>query len=69
MVSVTPPGGTTWSGSLYDYWYSSIDPGAAPPAGLVQPVPRVHPNTLNHGPGVVPAGTMSDHAGVSLRFV
>jgi hypothetical protein len=62
-------GGTTWSGSLYDYWYSSIDPVAAPPVGLVQPVPRVHPNTLNHGPGVVPAGTMSDHAGVSLRFV
>lgn len=72
-LAVAPPGavagGTTWSGSLYDYWYSSIAPGGPVPAGLVQPVPRVHANTLNHGPGVVPAGTMSDHAGVSLRIM
>lgn len=62
-------GGTTWSGSLYDYWYSSIDPAAgAPAAPFVAPVPSVFANTLNHGPGVIPAGTMSDHAGVSLRF-
>lgn len=60
-------GGTTWSGSLYDYWYSDIDPAGPAPAGLIVPVPAAHNNTLNAGPGI--AGTMSDHGGISLRII
>lgn len=60
-------GGTTWSGSLYDYWHSDINPAGPAPAGLIVPVPAAHNNTLNAGPGI--AGTMSDHGGVSLRII
>jgi hypothetical protein len=60
-------GGTTWSGSLYDYWYSDIKPAGPAPPGLIVPVASVFANTLNHGPRVRPAGTMSDHAGVGLQ--
>jgi hypothetical protein len=56
------PGGTTWSGSLYDYWYSDISP-AAPPGGPTPPQPGVLTTTLDSG------GTnlMSDHAATVLR--
>jgi hypothetical protein len=69
---VAPPpgaaaGGTTWSGSLYDYWYSDIVTGVAPALPFVAPVPFTHTQTLNAGPGI--AGTMSDHCGVSLQFM
>ncbi|MEV0643634.1 hypothetical protein AB0I28_00075 [Phytomonospora sp. NPDC050363] len=69
-LAAVPPGavagGTTWSGSLYDYWYSDIAPAGPVPAGLIQPAPSAYAQTLNAGPGI--AGTMSDHGGVALRF-
>jgi hypothetical protein len=58
--------GTTWSGSLYDYWYSSI--AGAAPAGLVAPVPAAYAHTLDSGPGAPTPTSMSDHVAVTLRI-
>jgi hypothetical protein len=61
-------GGTTWNGSLYDYWYSDIS-AAAPvplvPLGVAPPDPNVLTTTLDSG------GTnlMSDHAATVLRVI
>lgn len=54
------PGGTTWGGNLYDYWYSDIVPGAA------VPTPIVDGTTMDTGLGV--ANLMSDHAAILLRI-
>lgn len=59
--------GTTYSGNGYDYWYSDIDPAAAPPAGLIVPVPSADASTMDSGPGV--AGLMSDHAATMLQII
>jgi len=58
------PGGTTWSGNTYDYWYSSI--AGAAPAGLVAPVPAAYADTLDKPPRA--PGLMSDHAAVTLQI-
>jgi len=60
-------GGTTWNGSLYDYWYSDIsrsDPVPLVPGGAAPPEPNVLTPTLDSG------GTnlMSDHAATVLRI-
>lgn len=58
------PGGTTWHGNLYDYWYSDVpNVGPAPP-GLVIPVPSVNPATLQMA-GIV---KLSDHTAILLRM-
>lgn len=59
-------GGTTWRGSFYDYWYSSIDPGVAPPVGINQPVAAVDGRTLDSAPGV--GNWMSDHCATLLTI-
>ncbi len=61
-------GGTTWRGNLYDYWFSTVNPGGgAPPAPLVMPAPMATGVTLDSVPGGG-GGLMSDHAGIGLRF-
>ncbi len=62
------PGGTTSSGSPYDYWYSSIPAAGPAPGGLIVPVPSISMNTLDHRAGWVPVGSMSDHVGIRLRI-
>jgi hypothetical protein len=62
------PGGTTMTGvgSLYDYGFTNIPPGAPPIAGLVvPPIPAISTLTMDCWPGGAPiagmAGLMSDH--------
>jgi hypothetical protein len=60
-------GGTTWYGSLYDYWRSDIAPDAKVwlvPGGVQQMKAYVSPSNWD-GPG----GLMSDHAASLLRIV
>ncbi|MBO2011918.1 hypothetical protein [Hymenobacter negativus] len=62
--------GTTYSGSLYDYWYSDIA-GAAPP-GLIVPVASASSITMDAGPGAGLAGLaqrMSDHTATMLQII
>ena len=62
-------GGTTWAGSLYDYWYTSIDPAAPPPAGLIVPIADVDTDTLDTAIGYANGGVMSDHCAALLRII
>jgi len=57
--------GTTWSGSLYDYWYSDINPNAPPVWPFIVPVPRANGATMDTN---LQAGTgfMSDHCAALL---
>jgi hypothetical protein len=58
------PGGTTWSGSLYDYWYWAPAPASPQP-----PVPAAFSDTMDGGPtrkGV--QGWMSDHCAITLTI-
>ncbi|BAZ36679.1 hypothetical protein NIES4101_25990 (plasmid) [Calothrix sp. NIES-4101] len=71
-----PPGaagvGTTYSGSMYDYWYSSVNAGAVPAGGYIVPLPTASSLTLDSGPGAVAAGNaglMSDHAATMLQII
>lgn len=60
-------GGTTWAGSLYDYWYSTLNPAApALPAGVAAPVATVCDSTLDSGAGV--GNQMSDHCASVLAM-
>lgn len=62
--------GTTYSGSLYDYWYSDI--GAVAPAGLIVPVAAASSVTMDAGPGAGAAGLaqrMSDHTATLLQII
>ncbi|MCC3158258.1 hypothetical protein LJ737_13500 [Hymenobacter sp. 15J16-1T3B] len=62
--------GTTYSGSLYDYWYSDVT-GLAVPPGLIVPVPVASTATLDSGPGALAAGLarrMSDHTATLLQI-
>ena len=52
--------GTTWAGNLYDYWFSTIAPGA----GL--PDPTVRGITLDTAAGA--ANLMSDHCAITLQI-
>jgi hypothetical protein len=58
------PGGTTWSGNLYDYWYSDVRRFGPPPPGLITPVPFVNTATLRMA-GIV---KLSDHAAILLMM-
>lgn len=75
------PGGTLWSGNLYDYWFSDVWAGGGPPPLYGPPPPIVTPplpllpapvasvvnTTLNAPSGG--AGTMSDHCATALRII
>jgi hypothetical protein len=62
------PGGTTWSGRLFDYWLSSVNPAAPRPpvvlGGINTPVASVHTGTWDG-----PRGLMSDHVASLLQIV
>jgi hypothetical protein len=61
------PGGTTWHGSLYDYWCSDIDPAVnnpLAPGGVGSMTPYVRTATWDG-----PKGLMSDHVATLLRIV
>lgn len=63
-------GGTTWRGSYYDYWFSSIDPAGVPPAApFIIPVAAAYGETLDSRTGVLGGrNKMSDHCGIGLRI-
>jgi hypothetical protein len=59
--------GTTWAGSLYDYWRSDIDPATKvelAPGGVQRMQPSVSSANWDG-----PHGLMSDHAATLLRIV
>ena len=63
-------GGTTWSGNLYDYWLSDIDPATPTPlvpGGISKPRASVSAATWD-GPADQ-HGLMSDHVATLLRIV
>lgn len=62
-------GGTTWAGSLYDYWYTSLDPTAVAPGGLIVPIADVDTDTLDTAIGYANGGVMSDHCASLLRII
>lgn len=63
------PGGTLWSGNLYDYWFSTLSPlGPGPNGLLLPPLPMVLDNTLDTIQGVV-ANSMSDHCASALQII
>ncbi|GGP59069.1 hypothetical protein [Saccharothrix coeruleofusca] len=68
----TVPSGTTFRGSLYDYWFADIDPNLRTPLvdnGVPAPVPTAYANTMDYdGSSGVHDGWMSDHAAIALRI-
>jgi len=56
------PGGTTWAGNLYDYWYTDMNPAGPPPAPpFIIPVPAATGITMDHN-------LMSDHCAIVLQI-
>jgi hypothetical protein len=64
-------GGTTMAASLYDYSFSSIQPGVPPPPGLIPPLARIDVRTMEFWPGgqAIPGmgAAMSDHTASFLQ--
>ena len=61
--------GTTWRGSLYDYWYTNFDPAGPTPGGMLMnpTLPSVNGTTLDTVLGVN-TNDMSDHCATVLQI-
>jgi hypothetical protein len=58
------PGGTTWRGNDYDYWYSDQGGAVGP---TIAPVASSHTATLDSGWHAPAPHVMSDHTGIWLQ--